>query len=268
MKNDHINLRELGIAVLAPVCMVLVQDCISAAAQLLYKDNRDTGIPVSLLSYTAIIFIAAYLYFGKGEKKHAEKKQAPALRVFLIFILLFIAGISLQFFSTGILNIIDMYRPELLSSYKAMVKSSFSLDNGILRVFTVMLIAPVGEELVFRGLSLGSFQRAFSFKYSNAAAIFASALLFGLFHGNLVQFCYALPAGILLALLTTWTSALLPSVFLHMIINISSYAINLSGFTSLSPAAIISLTIASGVICAVIFLLLYRMLKLPPYRES
>ena len=268
MKNDHINLRDLGIAVLAPACMVLVQDCISAAVQLLYKDNRDTGIPVSLLSYTVIIFIAAYLYFNKGEKKYAEKKHTPLLRVFLVFILLFIAGVSLQFFSTGILNIIDMYKPKLLNSYKSMVRSSFSLDNGILRVFTVMILAPIGEELVFRGISLRSFQRAFSFRYSNAAAIFASALLFGLFHGNLVQFCYALPAGILLALLTAWTSSLFPAVFLHMIINISSYVIDLSGFTSLSPATIIPLTITAGVICAVCFLLLYRMLRLPTHRKS
>ena len=113
-----------------------------------------------------------------------------------------------------------------------MVRSSFSLNNGIFRVTTVMLLAPVCEELVFRGISLSSSRRAFTCRHSDAIAILLSALLFALYHGNLVQFCYALPMGILLALLATWTSSLLPSILLHITINVSSY------FTGMLPFAL------------------------------
>lgn len=94
----------------------------------------------------------------------SSPKISSILRGFIVFLLILAAGLSLQLFSTGILNIIDFYRPDLMASYKSMVSSSFSLDNGLLRVLTVMFIAPVAEELIFRGISLQSFQRAFTFK--------------------------------------------------------------------------------------------------------
>lgn len=149
----------------------------------------------------------------------------------MCFILIVITGLSLQFFSTGILNAIELHRPELLGSYRDMVRSSFSLNNGIFRVTTVMLLAPVCEELVFRGISLSSSRRAFTCRHSDAIAILLqrccrpysrqfSPVLLRPSHGNL------------LALLATWTSSLLPSILLHITINVSSY------FTGMLPFAL------------------------------
>lgn len=281
MKDHQVNLRNSAIAVLAPVCMVFIQDGTSAIFQMLCKDNRDIGTPVSLLSYMTVILLAVLAYLsdpwifaasaGQSDniinnmkKNHAEtnpsSKISSFLRGFIVFILILAAGLSLQLFSTGILNIIDMHRPDLLASYRSMVGSSFSFDNGVLRVLTVMFIAPVAEELVFRGISLQSFQRAFTFRYSKSAAIFASALLFAIFHGNVVQFCYALPAGILLALLTTWSASLTPSIILHIAINMSSYLV--SGYDTVSSllksqTAYISFVVIAGALCAVCFILIY-----------
>lgn len=272
MNNHRISLRDLGIAILAPVCMVFTQDCISAIFQILLKESkesRDTTIPVSLLSYTVIILMCIFAFFRypqllhdssiptepsichyENQIKKAEMKKMSPLRIFILCILLLITGISIQLLSTGILNIIDIHNPYLLKDYKAMVEKSFSLNNGILRVATVMLVAPIAEELVFRGISLRALQRFFQTlltrtalykyssrsKYCNVCEIFISALLFGLFHGNVVQFCYAVPSGIILALITVWTSSLLPAIFLHMTVNISSYMID-SIFSDLSVTA-------------------------------
>ena len=281
MKDRHVSLRNLGIAVLAPVCMVFIQDGTSAIVQILCKDNRDIGTPVSLLSYMTVIILAICLYISNPwvfatsdarkhnvirnmKKNHADMNSHPKissiLRGFIVFILILAAGLSLQLFSTGILNIIDLYRPDLLASYKSMVSSSFSLDNGSLRVLTVMFIAPVAEELIFRGISLQSFQRAFTFRYSKAASILTSALLFGIFHGNIVQLCYALPAGILLAMLTAWSESLTPAIILHIIINTSSYLVSGYDTASLlltSQTAYISFVVIAGILCTVCFILLY-----------
>ena len=205
MKDHHVSLRNSGIAVLAPVCMVFIQDGTSAIVQILCKDNRDIGTLVSLLSYITAIILALCLYISNpwifttsDDHKHnvirnmkknrpemdSSPKISSILRGFIVFLLILAAGLSLQLFSTGILNIIDFYRPDLMASYKSMISSSFSLDNGLLRVLTVMFIAPVAEELIFRGISLQSFQRAFTFRHSKAASVLASALLFGIFHGK------------------------------------------------------------------------------------
>lgn len=281
MKDHHVSLRNSGIAVLAPVCMVFIQDGTSAIVQILCKDNRDIGTLVSLLSYITAIILALCLYISNPwifttsddhkhnvirntKKNHSEMnsstKISSILRGFIVFLLIISAGLSLQLFSTGILNIIDFYKPDLTASYKSMVGSSFSLDNGLLRVLTVMFIAPVAEELVFRGISLQSFQRAFTFRHSKAASILASALLFGIFHGNIVQFCYALPAGILLAMLTAWSASLTPAIILHIIINTSSYLVSGYDTASLlltSQTAYISFVVIAGVLCTVCFILLY-----------
>ena len=228
MKDRHVNLRNSGIAVLAPVCMVFIQDGTSAIVQILCKDNRDIGTPVSLLSYMTIIFLTLCLYISNP-----------------------------WIFTTSDDH---FYKPDLTASYKSMVSSSFSLDNGLLRVLTVMFIAPVAEELVFRGISLQSFQRAFTFRHSKAASILASALLFGIFHGNIVQFCYALPAGVLLAMLTAWSVSLTPAIILHIIINTSSYLVSGYDTASLlltSQTAYISFVVIAGVLCTVCFILLY-----------
>lgn len=210
-----------------------------------------------------------------AKKSHAEsrsKSRSTFLRGFLVFISLFFTGISLQFLSTGILNIIDMCDPELLASYRSMVNSSFSLDNGFVRVSTVMFISPVCEEIVFRGVCLYILQKLFqkilpstSSRSSSITAVVISALLFGFYHGNIVQFCYAFPIGILLALLVIWTSSLIPSIFLHIVINVSSYIVGLLKFTGAS----IPYVIAAGCLCLICIYALYRLtVQIPSHKVS
>lgn len=273
MNNCHINLRNLGFAILAPVCMILVQNSTYAIAIVLYRNNRDGVISSSLLSYMAIILVSVivyivypWIYSGSADQNitaHKNRRKiniTSFLRGFIVAVLLCAAGISLQLFSTGILELIDLHNPELLRSYRDMTSSSFSPDNGILRVFTVMFLAPIGEELIFRGITLHSMQRAFSFKYSTAAAVILSALFFGIFHGNVVQFCYAFPAGILLAALTEWSSSLLPGMFLHIVINTSGYLVE--SFSKLLPFSCtsVSFVTGAGVICALCISLTYMLL--------
>lgn len=59
------------------------------------------------------------------------------------------------------------------------------------------IIAPIGEEILFRGLILRSLQ-----PYGKKFAILTSAFLFGIFHGNFLQTPYALLVGLLLGYVT------------------------------------------------------------------
>ena len=220
MKKCHINLRELGIALLAPICITFVHGL----------------IPSSLVSCVIIIILCGCIHhiypwiFTTGDNRNNKNRTGTRslsfLFCFCIFILIVITGLSLQFFSTGILNAIELHRPELLGSYRDMVRSSFSLNNGIFRVTTVMLLAPVCEELVFRGISLSSSRRAFTCRHSDA-------------------------------LLATWTSSLLPSILLHITINVSSY------FTGMLPFALphTGCILATGITSTAGFIALYLLLR-------
>ncbi|MBR1972135.1 MAG: CPBP family intramembrane metalloprotease [Oscillospiraceae bacterium] len=55
------------------------------------------------------------------------------------------------------------------------------------------VLGPIGEEILFRGYALRSLR-----PFGKRFAIFGSALLFGLFHGNLLQAPYAILMGLLL----------------------------------------------------------------------
>ncbi len=77
------------------------------------------------------------------------------------------------------------------------------------------IIAPLGEELLFRKLLIDRTRR-----YGDATAILLSGLMFGLFHGNLFQFFYAFLLGMILAYMYTRTDNLWWCVAMHAVINL------------------------------------------------
>lgn len=264
MNNSHINFRKLGIAVVAPAAMLLIQNITYAAVSL---TGITQIIPYSLVSYTVIILFFGYIYLFQRHlymadeeiiKNRTGKTNHSFLCGFIVVILIIAAGICLQVLSTGILNIIDKCHPELLENYHDLISRSFSMSNGSVRVFTVMFMAPIAEELVFRGISLGAAKSALMWGKSDILAVILSALLFGLAHGNTVQFCYAFPVGIILAIITVWSSSLILSMLLHITINVSSYMIDYIPATHFDISVIsISAIIAAGCIVC-IYLIISR----------
>ncbi len=77
-----------------------------------------------------------------------------------------------------------------------------------------VLIAPTAEELLFRKLLTERIV-----KYGELAAVLASGLFFGLFHGNLNQFSYAFLLGLFLGFIYVKTGKLGYTIGLHMAIN-------------------------------------------------
>ncbi len=101
--------------------------------------------------------------------------------------------------------------PTSLTSY---VESLVSASRwGI--IIAIVVVAPVIEELLFRGLIL----RGFLSHYSTRKAILASAILFGLLHFNPWQFIGATTWGILFAWWFVQTRSILPCVFGHALVN-------------------------------------------------
>jgi membrane protease YdiL (CAAX protease family) len=101
-----------------------------------------------------------------------------------------------------------------LSEWEA---SSFSrMSDGTLpSMVAVCLLAPVVEEMLFRGIIL----RAFLHRYPRGLAMAWSAMLFGVAHLNLYQFLVATGLGWLLAWLYERTRSLYPCVALHVVYN-------------------------------------------------
>ena len=85
-------------------------------------------------------------------------------------------------------------------------------------VITIAILPPLCEEFIFRGFVYGGYRKS----CRPAGAIFMSAFLFGLIHGNINQFAYAFLIGISMALLAEATGSIWPTVLMHFLINIRS----------------------------------------------
>lgn len=91
----------------------------------------------------------------------------------------------------------------------------------ILYVINISLLAPIFEELVFRGIILQNLR-----KYGNFFAVVVSALLFAIVHGNFAQTPFAFIVGVALALAVIETGSIVTSMIMHCIINSFSIIVN------------------------------------------
>lgn len=85
------------------------------------------------------------------------------------------------------------------------------------------ILAPIAEEMVFRGAILRSLLKAFS-PQMHWLPIILSALLFGVVHGNLPQGCHAFVIGLLLGWLYYRTDSIVPGMVFHWVNNSVAYA--------------------------------------------
>lgn len=80
------------------------------------------------------------------------------------------------------------------------------------------LLIPFAEELLFRGVVYGRIK----LYYGRRVALAGSALLFGVFHVNMVQFIYATLLGLVLAVLAEYTGHLYAAVLGHIAANLAA----------------------------------------------
>lgn len=100
---------------------------------------------------------------------------------------------------------------------KTQVIGEFGVDliGRILAFITAVLIAPIIEELVFRGFML----RAFAKHMPVWGAVLASSVLFSAIHVTLGVFFPLMILGIVMAVLTVKTKSIYPAIAFHMINN-------------------------------------------------
>lgn len=129
--------------------------------------------------------------------------------------------------AAGFISIFAMYAGNLLGTLvltllqallgRAAVNPilTFALDDAVgLRVLVMAVLAPLIEEYLFRRQLIDRMR-----PYGEKLAVAVSALVFGLFHGNLSQFFYAFALGLVFGYLYLRTGRLRYSAALHIFIN-------------------------------------------------
>lgn len=126
------------------------------------------------------------------------------------------------------------------------------------------IVAPIGEELIFRGYILRSLQ-----PYGKRFAIFGSALLFGLFHGNLLQAPYAFLVGLVLGYVTVEYSVLW-AIAIHVFNNLvlADLLTRLTMHWPEMAAGMLNLLVFGGFLLLSIRILIAKRWEIRVYRNS
>lgn len=114
----------------------------------------------------------------------------------------------------------------------------------IMNSICTAVIPALVEEFAYRGLVVGLFK-----KHDEMLAVFASAFLFGMLHGNLVQIPFAFIVGLVLGYVRVKTDSMLPGILIHFGNNF--YAVIVTTIGELVPDAY-SIPIEYGVLLLLI----------------
>lgn len=162
----------------------------------------------------ACVAAAAAIRLWKGKaffRGMFETKRRMTANSFWSLACIFFSGqLLFQIFAVVAELILNRFGLSVLESMQMAAAGADTLS-----MFLYMgLAAPVVEELLFRGLVLRGLE-----PYGKRFAIVVSALLFGLFHGNLVQSPYAFAVGLVLGY-TAMEYSITWAMVLHMLNNL------------------------------------------------
>lgn len=124
-------------------------------------------------------------------------------------------GWVLQSVSLDIIQALQPNAPVQVQEAVEMLRQAHSPDSRAAQVFFAVMLAPLAEEMLFRGILYPAIKQ---FKLPRLA-LFVSAFLFAAAHGNWPIFVPLLVLGLALALLYEKTGDLLAPVTAHAIFN-------------------------------------------------
>jgi len=195
---------------------------LGAAVQVLAMGVADTAWPrwmESTWGMWLITFAPLYLaavpvglaLMGKVPAKPLEKrklKPGSFLVTAVICIFMMYAGNLLGTVLTALLQLL----PGISAGNPIL---GFATDNALLpKILFMVILAPVIEEYIFRKQLIDRMHI-----YGEKLAVLTSAVMFGLFHGNLSQLFYAFALGLVFGYVYLKTGKLRYSIALHMLIN-------------------------------------------------
>ncbi len=209
-------LAVVGIYLLATVATSIVVSIVAAISGGVGSlAERMSSGPMSLLSYAlsmglTIVGVLIYKKLRRGEGR-AFRLSLRGFNPMLIlwgFVLVLITGIVIE----PVLNLFPESFLKLVNQMGA---------KGGWSILMLVILAPVMEEVLFRGILL----EAVRSKYSSGRAIVVSALMFGVIHFIPQQVVNAFVIGLILGYIYVRTDSLWPVIIIHALNNAMAYVI-------------------------------------------
>ena len=203
--------------ILLAFIMSLILDT-SAGAKLQSRNGYEAMMNVLLNSLAMLFGVLPLIPLLKGQLYrnkylYAGPKAKPAAYLITTVIAFTSSvGLNILLILTGFVGKSE--------SYKQVAEKQYGVAFGV-GFFIYGVVSPIVEEIVFRGLIFNKMKKY----YPMSISVIISALLFGAWHGNLVQALYGTCMGILLAYTyEKFKDFKIPCMF-HAVANIAVYTI-------------------------------------------
>lgn len=170
---------------------------------------------VGLLVSIAILKSAAQNEILYVEKNRSSEKKLTILKWIGIAILSFGLSVGLNYLLAylGVTSISP--------TYEAVSKAQYGV-TFVSGIVIYGLISPLVEEVIFRGIIFNRLKRIFPI----AVAYIVGAVLFGVFHGNLVQGIYGTLMGLFIVIIYDKCETIFAPLLVHVVANIGVYVLN------------------------------------------
>ncbi len=267
-KNDKKILKTMGnwfgfgiicFTALASVVAVVIAllSGVFTKVNLLYDDDN---MSMAYQIIATILFIL--IPFGIAYAVLKKKKIAGILPMGTAYNTKAAVGLTMlcvpiTLFSTFVINFVSAIIQEIIGiTFTTGVEDPkiVGAEGIFIAVLSTAVLPAILEEIVVRGIIMQPLRR-----FGDKFAIVASALIFGIMHGNMVQIPYTLVAGLFWGYLAVATGSLWPSIILHFVNNFYSVVL-LATYDNLGDAAggvvsilFMGLFVISGIIGGLIY---------------
>lgn len=171
------------------------------------------------IGLSAFYSVTALVIFGFWyRKKLADQQEHVRIRhsmnIWIVIGMLFLA-IGLQYVTSYLMSVVGTLRPDWIRAYEALVESAGLGTLSPMLILYSCIIAPISEELIFRGVTLGYAKKAMPV----IGAVCLQAVLFGVFHMNIIQGIYASFLGLFLGYVCEAGGTVAIPMLLHAFFN-------------------------------------------------
>lgn len=227
---------ELFLHILLPVLIyfittIVVTIVVPIMVIILYKRNvsfenivGDYGLLITLISQIITLLILLLIY-KKDIKTYPTVKKELDLKT-LLYGSLFIMAVGI--ISGYLMDFIDYLFPSFGSGYDKI--ENMLTNSYFISVFaSTCVLAPIMEEIMFRGIILNNLLSKRSIWYS----IIISSLIFGLIHMNLLQGTNAFILGLALSIAFIKTRNIYVCMFGHFLNNLIAIVSTYTNFSGI-----------------------------------
>lgn len=175
---------------------------------------------ISSISYYAtlinvIIIVPIFTIIYRRDCSKNSKKIKPVKLDMKIIAMIILLSVASNIALNNVISISGIIQQS--QSYQSVGQSIYG-TGFIFQVIGTVILGPIAEELIFRGVFFGRLRKLFGF----VPSAIISAFTFGLLHGNIVQFVYAFVLGLIFALLMEKYSTIKAPILAHFAANLLS----------------------------------------------